>query len=124
MLVFEGSAFSVLSPPKHFLRRLPPFFWCQRSLKLFVGMAAYRFGQGTELGAHPPSELLTEAMMVIATRVLKLKSDNGDVAIPIRVFAPKQEDNAGLVPMPERLPEGTQDTKASGWIRCRPSSLP
>jgi len=63
-------------------------------------------------------------MMVIATRVLKLKSDNGDVAIPIRVFAPKQEDNAGLVPMPERLPEGTQDTKASGWIRCRPSSSP
>jgi hypothetical protein len=67
-------------------------------------------------GGAPDSsaELLTEAMMVIATRVLKLESDNGEVAIPIRVFAPEQEDNAWSCQYQIDWPEGTQDMKAGG----------
>ena len=61
-----------------------------------------------------PAELLTEAMMVIATRVLRLEGDNGEVAIPIRVYAPEREDNAWSCRYQIDWPEGTQDMKAGG----------
>jgi hypothetical protein len=54
-------------------------------------------------------------MMVIATRVLQLESDKGEVTIPIRVFAPEQEeDNAWSCRYQIDWPEGTQDMKAGG----------
>lgn len=52
--------------------------------------------------------------MVIATRVLKLEGANGDVAIPIRVFAPEREDNAWSCRYQIDWPEGTQDMTAGG----------
>jgi hypothetical protein len=53
-------------------------------------------------------------MTVIATRVIKLESDNREVAIPIRVFAPEREDNAWSCRYQIDWPEGTQDRKAGG----------
>jgi hypothetical protein len=52
--------------------------------------------------------------MVVATRVLKLEGDNGEVAIPIRVYAPEREDNAWSCRYQIDWPEGTQDMKAGG----------
>ena len=52
--------------------------------------------------------------MVIATRLLTLKTNAGDIAIPIRVFAPEEEDGDWSCRYQIDWPEGTEDMKAAG----------
>ncbi len=53
--------------------------------------------------------------MIIATRVLTLRRDGGDVEIPIRIFAPEQSDIAPWICRHEiDWPDGTLKRYAAG----------
>ena len=52
--------------------------------------------------------------MVVATRLLKLETEDGEVPIPIRVFAPEQEGDAWTCRYEIDWPEGTQSMDVGG----------
>jgi hypothetical protein len=53
-------------------------------------------------------------MTVIATRTLTLQTDAGHVEIPIRLFAPEQDDNAWICRFDIDWPEGKYERWAAG----------
>jgi Domain of unknown function (DUF6968) len=55
-----------------------------------------------------------ETNMVVATRVLKLETSDGDIEIPIRLFAPEQNGDAWTCRYEIDWPEGTQSMEAGG----------
>jgi hypothetical protein len=52
--------------------------------------------------------------MVVATRMLTLKTESGEIGVPIRVFAPEKEDSGWSCRYQIDWPEGTEDMKAAG----------
>ncbi len=52
--------------------------------------------------------------MLIATRVLKLRRNTGDIEIPIRIFAPKHEGTSWSCKLEVDWPDGTLTMAAGG----------
>jgi hypothetical protein len=52
--------------------------------------------------------------MLIATRVLKLRRTTGEIEIPIRIFAPKQEANSWSCKLEVDWPDSTLAMAAGG----------
>jgi hypothetical protein len=52
--------------------------------------------------------------MLIATRMLKLKQENGDADVGVRIFAPRPDGNHWSCPYEIDWPEGTRKFAAHG----------